>query len=76
MGLKRLEKASAEMTVAEALPKLLFVVIIVPVPILLLGLGGIFLNMPNLIPLFIIFGTVVGTLVSAVLVYQIIVFGH
>jgi len=74
--LKRLEKTSREMGIAEGWVKLILVAIILPIPILLFGLGGILLNMPKLIPLFMIFGTVVGTLISAVLVYKIIVFGH
>ncbi|GAI91126.1 unnamed protein product, partial [marine sediment metagenome] len=63
--LKRLEKTSREMEIAEGLFKLVLVVIILPIPILLFGLGGILLNMPNLLPIFVSFGTVVGTLISA-----------
>lgn len=74
--LKRLEKTSGEMGIPEGLVKLTLVVFILPIPILLFSLGGILLNMPHLLPIFVPFGMLVGTLISAVLVYKILVFGH
>jgi hypothetical protein len=75
--LKRLDTLSKEMQAGEDIAKLIAVLIIEPIPILFFGLGGALLGRHlDSIPLLLTIGLVVGTLLSAWLVYQILIKGH
>lgn len=76
--IERLQKASREMSGPEGLMKLVFVVFVVPVPILALALSGFWLDYYRFgtLPILTTVGAVLGTLLSFIAVYRIIVCGH
>jgi len=78
MIMKRLHKAAGDMTSSEAIVKLAITVFFVPVPILALTIGGLWLDYYklNTTPLFLALGAVLGTLISFVGVCKIIAYGH
>lgn len=75
--LKRLDTVSKEMQAGEDIAKLIAVLIIEPIPILFFGIGGALLGRQlGSVPLWLSIGLVIGTLLSAWLVYQILIKGH
>lgn len=78
MIMRKLHKASTEMSVSEGLRKLAITMLFVPIPILATTLGGFWLDYYKLdtLPLLTAAGAVLGTFVAFMGVYGIIVYGH
>lgn len=74
----RLQEASRGMSRTEGLAKLVVAMLFVPVPILVGGLGGFWLDYYRFktLPLLLIVGTLLGTATSFLGVCGIIVYGH
>lgn len=78
MTISRLQAVSRDMSTREGLVKLVITMLFVPVPILVLTLGGFWLDYYKFdtVPLLSIVGVILGTLFAFLGVSRIIVYGH
>ncbi len=73
-----MQEAARGTSRAEGMVKLAIAVLFVPIPILVGGVGGFWLDYYRLhsLPLLVIVGTLLGTLASFIGVCGIIIYGH